>query len=321
MLQEMVEVHQAFKDLDETTDITDRKFKIITEYVSNYYADALGRQWLQKENNQKRFANEIQLFRNYFKNFLKEKERREDESSRERSKRRYRKRKLDIVFIAHGSITDDSIPASELISPSVDDLVLYSPWNCSITAQVAYGIASGKIQPPDRLFINMVNNHDVAAAEALLPPSLLPPHWNSMSSAGGALIPWVWVSPAVDDEPVDQCLMYFIQEGGVDRLVIRYIVPSWLRSVFVPVPLFVVMYALSFMLSVAGYTAKVHLAACLPYQSPINSEPWRRKRQYACTYDRVAMTNRNIDAHLRNHIRSAYEKVFEFPSREADYRH
>nr|XP_046272483.1 uncharacterized protein LOC124073951 [Scatophagus argus]XP_046272485.1 uncharacterized protein LOC124073951 [Scatophagus argus]XP_046272486.1 uncharacterized protein LOC124073951 [Scatophagus argus] len=203
---------------------------------------------------------------------------------------------IDITFVAHGSIEESMIPASYLLPlPTVKDVMLYSPWNCFIYADVAYGIATGKIRPQHRRF--KCSKHGGCRIPDLLhQPSNLPNHWNSMESAGGQLIPNIIVSPV--GKPGDGAWNHFVYlekkhgEAGRNRVVIPFILPAGITSWWEDerVPFFVVTLALSVVLSFSCFKATIHLAACLGKGSEgTNLDENHLKNQYAWTIDKTAM--------------------------------
>lgn len=96
------------------------------------------RDWIGEHSESDTFFNLVDMF-----HFLKEKI--DDEEKKNHSN------KVDVAFLAHGSIRDPLVPVSCLLPlPTITDVVLYSPWNCVMHADAAYGVATGKMTPHDR---------------------------------------------------------------------------------------------------------------------------------------------------------------------------
>ena len=195
---------------------------------------------------------------------------------------------IDIIFVAHGCI-ESMIPASCLLpSPTIKDVLLYSPWNCVITADVAYGVATGRIEPQHRVFSCAGGN--CPYPDQYHQPENLPDHWNSMKKAGGQKVPNIIVGTL--RKPEDSAWKRFeILQGvhgqpGRNRIVIPFMLP-----VEMTVPFFVVTFVLSLVLYFTRFRATVHLAACLGKSSNETSLPVDYlKRQYAYTIDKTGMT-------------------------------
>ncbi|XP_026204961.1 uncharacterized protein LOC113154788 isoform X2 [Anabas testudineus] len=100
--------------------------------------DKTSRQWLRE--NSDSFFQLADMFQ-----FLKEKIDEEEKKNHSDT--------VDIIFVAHGLITDPMIPACCLLPMSnISDVVLYSPWNCVTDANITYGIATGRMKPQHRVF-------------------------------------------------------------------------------------------------------------------------------------------------------------------------
>ncbi len=241
--------------------------------------DETVRRWLRENAQSVAFFELVNMF-NFLKQVLEKKLRCDS------------KENINIIFVAHGGIEEFFIPASALLPLStIKDVVLYSPWNCAIDAGVAYGIATGNIQPPHRFFF-CTSGEDCRIPDTFHRPTNLPNCWNSMKAAGGYMIPNITVSPVGSEEGVwkqFEFLEGMYGQPGKNRIVIPFLLPgetgSWLR-----VPFFVVTLALSLVLWFSPYKATVHLAACLckTYTGSTCYEQYLQE-QYSCTIDNTGM--------------------------------
>lgn len=210
----------------------------------------------------------------------------------EKKKRRRRKRPVRITFVAHGEIDSAyMIPASCLMPlSSITDVVLYSPWNCYITADAAYGIATGLIRLKDRIFV-------CADEECCRPfqknhrPDVLPVRWNSMQREH-RVIPNIKVSPMNPPEDGAYMRFKFLEEThgapGPDYVTVLYLPPG-------PddVPFYIITLVLSLVLFFCDYEASLHLAACLGDTCTSTCYMYNKhylQLQYAYTIDNTGMT-------------------------------
>ena len=61
--------------------------------------------------------------------------------------------KLNIIFIAHGSVSTELYPSQlYYLNRRLKNIRMYSPWGCSVDASVVYGIATGLLKPKNRYF-------------------------------------------------------------------------------------------------------------------------------------------------------------------------
>ncbi|KAM9843891.1 uncharacterized protein ACBR49_013009 [Aulostomus maculatus] len=199
---------------------------------------------------------------------------------------------VDIIFMAHGAITGEMMPASCLLPlPAITNVLLYSPWNCLMSTEVAYAIATGCMTPQHRVFRLIVDKDNCGPVDRKYCPKMLPGHWNSMKDAGDQLVPTIVLTPL--KSPDDGCWKRFdflLNKYGRpqrDRLIIPYIVPGHAST---PVPFFVVMLALSLVLHFSRFQATVHLASCLSGTSKTWSDKKYLRRQYACISKKCLMT-------------------------------
>ncbi|ROL53555.1 hypothetical protein DPX16_2197 [Anabarilius grahami] len=264
----------------------------IIDYIMGTCTDNKVVFWLQELAHQIEFVNLL----TFVKTILSEEE--EDEV--------FKKKLRHVVFVAHGRIVDQFMPAGVLVpTPNIIDTIIYSPWNCNIDSSAAFGIAQGFIQVTNREF----HNRNGVYYE----PNPLPNHWNSMR---GSLhnIPVILLSPVTPEEKAWTLFLDLCENRGMeieDRIIIPYFSPKNLVNVFGEIPLFVFIFVTSFILMLSGKTATVHLAACLGRAgSPPMPAEWRR--QYAYTNDGTCMTmcmdDRNMNSMLFRALRSLFDR-------------
>ncbi len=252
--------------------------EILIEFAIERCEDETVRTWLRENSESEVFFKLVDMF--YFlKQKLDEEKKKADDTEN-----------IHIIFVAHGSIEESMVPSSCLLPlPTIKDVLLYSPWNCYIDANAAYGIATGHIEPQDREF--KCGNKNCQFPDKDHQPTYLPDHWNSMKEAGG-LIPNIQVSTLRKPEDHAWKRFQLLEDKhgrpGRNRIVIPFILPDCFGSV--SVPFFVITLALSLVLSFSGYRATVHLAACLGKSSDYRLDESYLKYQYACTIDRTCMT-------------------------------
>ncbi|XP_067253015.1 uncharacterized protein [Chanodichthys erythropterus] len=212
----------------------------------------------------------------------------------------------DIVIVAHGSIVDQFMPAVGLVPlPNITDTILYSPWNCSIDAYAAFGIARGLIDMTNRQFYNMRNR-------VYCDPYPLPQHWNSMRESLHN-IPGILLSPLTPEDNAWICFNHLLNSGVLfreRRVIIPYLVPQDQVKAFGEIPLFILIFATSIILMIFGKTATVHLAACLGHAG--SPEEWRTQYAYTLS-DPVCMTMsmndiRPITSRLLDALRSMFDR-------------
>lgn len=189
---------------------------------------------------------------------------------------------VDIVIVAHGAIQPHMIPARSLLLPSIIDVLLYSPWNCLINANVVYGIASGSIKLMDRQFYHR---------STLKWYPINPPHrWNSMRHSQLPLIPNILLSSLGDkgNDPAYQDYIRLVKSYGTPG---KYMVICCISPFINEVPFLVVIFILSVVLSLCQYRARVHLAACLGKSQ--NQDPgWENVNAYLA--QQYALTDNDI---------------------------
>ncbi|XP_051717011.1 uncharacterized protein LOC127494867 [Ctenopharyngodon idella] len=212
---------------------------------------------------------------------------------------------IDIVFVAHGTIVDQFMPAGGLVpTPTIRDTILYSPWNCSIDSHAAFGIAQGNIQVTNREFYNTRNT-------LYYEPNPLPRCWNSMRRSLHN-IPGILLSPVTPEERAWALFHQFWMNRSmeIDRVIIPYVVPQNMVNAFGEIPLYMFIFVTSFILMVQGKTATVHLAACLDRAgSPPRPAEWRR--QYAYTSDGTVMTMYMDDRYMNSMLFRALRSLFD----------
>ncbi|KAL1268588.1 hypothetical protein QQF64_033951 [Cirrhinus molitorella] len=211
---------------------------------------------------------------------------------------------IDIVFVAHGRIVADFMPAGGLAPvPTIRDTILYSPWNCKIDGSAAYSIAQGSINMMNRKF----------GSSDRFEPNSLPRHWNSMRQSRHN-IPGILLSPLF---PEEQAWAYFQElwrqrTMEIDsRVIIPYVVPQRQVDIFGEIPFYVFIFAASFILMLNGATATVHLAACLD-RAGSAERPVEWRTQYAYTNDGAVMSvnldERNVNPAIFRAFRSMFDR-------------
>lgn len=226
---------------------------------------------------------------------------------------------VDITFLAHGMITETMIPASYLLPMApVTDVVLASPWNCYLSAQAAYFIATGLMKPEDRAFF-CSGGGNCKIPDGQHHPTKLPNSWNSLKKAGDQLIPNIILSPV--QKPGDDAWKCFESltnkhgQPGRNHLIIPFILPGEKNfSSSDRVPFFIVTLALSLVLLFSRFHATIHLTACLGKMSSqlkLNKE--YLEEQYAYTINETFMTTStlvpdraHIDVKLLNLLKSIF---------------
>ncbi|XP_041673419.1 uncharacterized protein LOC121529548 [Cheilinus undulatus] len=297
------EYRQMLKDFEtlklciENSNRTSKDIREFIEIAKKYFGtDSAVYKWA--EENETEFFKLIDLFK-----FMKE--------EIEKQQPNIDHKIIDVIFVAHGSIGDPAVNqpsrARDLLPlPSIQDVILYSPWNSAIDSNIAYGIATGRLQPEDRDFCcgcQCGKDCDgdcecgcgcCCGDDEKHQPTRLPPVWNSMRDAGDSLIPNITVSPLEkpEDPAWNEVLILQDKYGrpGRNRVVVPYNIPEP-GGQSMDVPFSVVTLALALVLSVFGYKATVHLAACLGREPGTLSRQARPlNRQYAWAIDGTAMT-------------------------------
>ncbi|XP_038566030.1 uncharacterized protein LOC119896609 [Micropterus salmoides] len=238
-------------------------------------------QWLRDGSESRDFSQLVDMF-----NFLKERIDVEEKKNHSNS--------VDITFVAHGAIGDFMIPASCLLPlPSITDVLLYSPWNCTSSADVVYGVATGRIRPQHRVF-KCDKDDGCLIPDGEHRPVKLPNYWNSMKTAGDQLIPNITVSPLKPPEDGVweryESLTKKYGEPERNRIVIPFILPAE-RTSLQSVPFSVVCLAASLVLLSSRFQATLHLSACLGDRSAGQKfDKDYLQTQYACAVDSTVMT-------------------------------
>ncbi|XP_016531879.1 uncharacterized protein LOC103144922 [Poecilia formosa] len=273
-------IEESLRKLNKSNKSQYEKIKLV-DYTKNTFKTAEVQQWLNDTEQPDVFPRLMGHVVSIY-NKLKEKVR--------------NKKKIELIFLAHGSIEDQMIPATCLLPPRfITDVLLYSPWNCFLSAEAAYGIATGSIRPdadPDhRQFKCTIPGpcDGLPEGHPHTPPNL-PRHWNSMRSSGSSNIPKIMVSPV--GEPGGEMytrftdLMASYGEPRGNRVLFTYEAPG-----FGILPFSDVMLTISVVLSFFECEATVHLAAHL-IKSPTAGEMQEEhlSQQYAYTVDNTTMT-------------------------------
>ncbi len=268
MFEKLAEVKRCIENSDRSSE----EKETLIEFAVKMCEDEAVRRWLREDSG----TEHLQAFFKLVDMFDKVKKKID----------RDREENINIIFVAHGGIEEPMIPASTLLPLStIKDVVLYSPWNCAINAHVAYGVATGEIQPQHRSFICSPKTGS-QIPDILHQPTNLPNYWNSMKTAGGQKIPNIIVSPLGSEDGAWESfrkLEIVFGRPGRNRIVIPFILPGE-----VEVPFFVITLALSLVLFFSGFRATVHLAACLSKRERTLCEDDLEK-QYACTIDNTVM--------------------------------
>ncbi|XP_029983477.1 uncharacterized protein LOC115414317 [Sphaeramia orbicularis] len=263
---------------------TSTKKKLLIDFAINSCYDEEVKQWLRENRKSEAFFIFVDIF-----NLVEKEMKKYDEE--EKKKKKTPEGEIDIVFVAHGSITEALIPSRCLLpSHSIKDVLLYSPWNCAIDSDAAYGIASGRILPKHREFY--CQRKTCSIPDSGHQPTRLPKDWNRMANTRGGLIPKIMVSPV--GKPSDGAWERFMvlrdafSISDRRRVVIPFMLPG---NVDADVPFFVFTLALSAVLSLTNLKATVHLSACLSKISEdteldVNS----LSNQYSYTIDKTFMS-------------------------------
>ncbi|XP_072225622.1 uncharacterized protein [Leuresthes tenuis] len=255
--------------------------KTLIEFAKENCKDEAVKQWLAENEESKTFFRLVDMF-----HFLKGKIDEEEKNNHTNT--------VDVTFVAHGAIIDSMIPASCLLPlSSISDIILYSPWNCVITADAAYGVATGRIRPQHREFLCSSKRCKVAGKEHR--PSKLPKEWNSMKKAGNQKVPNINLSPlkVPEDGAWNRFEVLKDEHGepGRNRIVIPFILPEGSSDQGESVPLSMVTLALSLVLMFSRFQVTLHLTACLGKESKrMKLDEDALKKQYAYTINNTAMT-------------------------------
>ena len=281
MFRRLAKVLRSIENTDRSRD----ERKTLIEFAKETCKDEAVKQWLTENEESKTFFRLVDMF-----HFLKGKIDEEEKNNHTNE--------VDITFVAHGEIVDSMIPASCLLPlASISDIILYSPWNCAITGDAAYGVAAGKIQPQHRKFY--CRSKRCKVADEGHQPSKLPNEWNSMKKAGDQKVPNMFLSPLV---PKDGAWKRFEVlkdehgEPGRNRIVIPFILPEGSSDPFMvqgeSVPLSMVTLALSLVLMFSRFQATLHLTACLGKGSKrMKLDEDALKKQYAYAINSTGMTS------------------------------
>ncbi|XP_044037139.1 uncharacterized protein LOC122868839 [Siniperca chuatsi] len=274
----LTRVKRLIKNIERSSD--ERK-TLIKSAIENCKKETV-LQWLRENSESEAFFKLVDMF-HFLKKHIDEEEKKNHSNS------------VHITILAHGAIRDSMIPASCLLPlPTITDVILYSPWNCTIHADAVYGVATGLMKPQHRVF-NCNTKDGCQIPDEKHRPTKLPDYWNSMKRAGDRMIPNITLSPLTPPEDGFWKRFEFLTKkyGQVERnrIIIPFILPAEsepLKSV----PFSVVSLALSLVLLSSRFQATVHLAACLGDQSAGQKfDKEYLKTQYACTVDNTTMTS------------------------------
>ncbi|KAG9276815.1 hypothetical protein AMEX_G9166 [Astyanax mexicanus] len=199
---------------------------------------------------------------------------------------------LHIVLVGEGSFNDQVRPADWLIPGScITDTILYSPWNCSIDAKVAYGIAWGDLELCHRHFENY-------QAPMQQQPQV-PDHWNSIRAHPRQPVPeiilgpmkstadWLTHSLASDDQKRLYCTY--------TRFIIPYPPGGALADSLPEMPLYKIIGVIEILLkAIPPHEATIHLAADFKYRGDTQPDVEMLNDQYAYTPAGTVMTTQNV---------------------------
>ncbi|XP_028268117.1 uncharacterized protein LOC114440048 [Parambassis ranga] len=309
--EQLDSIKEALRELAEVKSIAEnpqRSFsdqRELIKFVIKNCEDEVVRQWLRENSESKAFFNLIDIF-NLVQKHIDE----EDEEDHTNT--------VDITFVAHGAIENPMIPARCLLPlSSLKDVVLYSPWNCVLTADAAYGIATGKIMPWHRVFVCKARNSCRIPDEQHRPRNV-PDGWNAMKKAEYQMIPNIVVAPLriPKDGAWNRFEVLAGEHGqpGRNRIVIPFILPEGIKIV---IPFFVVTLALSVVLIFSRFRATLHLAACLgKYNRNGRLDEASLNMQYSYAVDNTAMTCsyamlRTPDGMLSGRLYRAFKDMFD----------
>lgn len=256
--------------------------KTLIDFAVFNCSDEATVQWLRENSESEVFFKLVDMF-----SLLKEKIDEEEKKNHSND--------VHITFVAHGSITDPMIPAGRLLPlPTVSDVVLYSPWNCYLSVNAAYGVATGRMKPGDRVFHCSGRHCKIPDEEHH--PKKLPNRWNSMKKAGDQMIPNILLHPVgtLGDGAWERFEHLTVNNGkaGRNRIVVPFILPGVKKSDSShDVPFFIVTLALSLVLLFSRFQATFHLTACLGKKSSRQKlDKEHLKKQYAYTIDETSMS-------------------------------
>ncbi|KAM4534587.1 uncharacterized protein V3H82_024502 [Fundulus diaphanus] len=289
MEEELKEIQKIFQRLAKIKCSIETKNKsrddrqTLLEFAKESCKDEAVRLWLRDNAESEIFSKLVEMFQ-----FLKEKIDEEEKNNHSNE--------VDITFVAHGAITDSMMSASCLLPlPTISDVVLYSPWNCYLGANAAYGIATGKLQPVHRVFY-CSPGRGCKSPDEKHQPEKLPNKWNSMKKADEAdqKIPNIIVSPLrIPKDGVWERFEFLEDKHGKpgrNRIIIPLILPSIDPEEDIPLP--VVTLALSLVLMFSRFQAVLHLTVCLGKLSRrMKLDEKALKQQYSCTIDYTGMTS------------------------------
>ncbi|XP_020496665.2 uncharacterized protein [Labrus bergylta] len=274
-IKKMFKEFQVLKSCIENSNRSPQQKRDFIEIVKRYCQDQAILSWLSENYDTEIFFKLVDIFY-YIKQMLDKKKKKTDREN------------IDIIFVAHGSIEEPLMTASSLLPLStIEDVILYSPWNSLIDSKVAYGIIKGSLQPHHRTF--GCPQHRPCQIHYNHPPTKLPPYWNSMKNAGAGLIPNIFVEALKSVDPAWNGVVELrgiFGQPGTNRVFIPYRFP-------LKIPFYVVTLALSLVLFIFPFRATVHLAACLGRSSEetLSGHGEYLNQQYSCTIDGTYMSS------------------------------
>ncbi|XP_023263463.1 uncharacterized protein LOC111656113 [Seriola lalandi dorsalis] len=291
--------------IENTKRSSDQRKELI-EFAIRKCQDEAVRQWLRENSESEAFFSLVDMF-----HLVEEKLDEEEKKNHSNI--------VDITFLAHGSITGSIIPASCLLPlPTITDVVLYSPWNCYLTVDAAYDVATGLMKPQHRDFLCSKNNRCQIPNEKHRPTNL-PDNWNSMKKAvdRNQKVPNIMLSPVgqIGDGAWKRFELLINNHGqpGRNRIIIPYILPEkWSSDSPKRVPFSVVSLALSLVLVFSRFTAVLHLTACLGKSSARQTfDREYLQTQYSCTIDHTTMTSSCPVTHRDRRLLDIVKRIFD----------
>ncbi|XP_046359860.2 uncharacterized protein LOC124137555 [Haliotis rufescens] len=192
---------------------------------------------------------------------------------------------LEIVIVGEAAVGLPAFKRDLLFPvPTLQDVVLYQPYGCTINQSTILGIASGSFRPSCRQMSSSVD---------------LPQSWNSLLSGQTEDVPSIYLEQAVIDEvtftELKDLLQQFPDDVQRNRLIIPFFTASDADSL-PPVPLWLLTSACSVAGMVSGVNVRVHLATSLPVPDPTPELQTLCQSQYS--YAQTAMTCDIAQLHL-----------------------
>ncbi|XP_067652765.1 uncharacterized protein [Haliotis asinina] len=192
---------------------------------------------------------------------------------------------LDLVIVGEAAVGLPAFKRDLLFPvPTLQDVVLYQPYGCTINQSTILGIASGSMRPDCRQTSSSVD---------------LPQSWNSLLSGQNELIPSIYLDQCVIDEvtfiELKDLLQQFPEDVQRSRIIIPFFSSSEADSL-PAVPLWLLTSACSVAGMVCGVNVRVHLATSLNAPDPTPDLETLCQSQYS--FAQTAMTCDIAQLHL-----------------------